>query len=96
MPGFVYGPKAQFFDDNGVPLVGGKVYIYEPNQFSITEDSYDDWDNAVAGILPQDNPIILDARGECTIIITTAIALKLTDSSDTQIWTVPYFDVADA
>ena len=99
---FVYGPKAQFFDNNGEMLVGGQVWIYTANTTTL-KDSYSNYADAAAQTNPQTNPIILDARGECTIAIASgAIAIAL-ESSDvdpgtghgTQIWTIPYFDCGD-
>ncbi len=99
---FVYGPKAQFFDDNGEMLVGGQVWIYTANTTTL-KDSYNNYVDAAAATNPQSNPIVLNARGECTIAINSGpIAITLEDSNvdpDTghgvQIWTIPYFDCGD-
>lgn len=53
--------KQHFDDNNGRPLVGGRVYYYIPN----TSTPKDTWQDEAMTIL-NTNPIILDARGECT------------------------------
>lgn len=79
-------PKMQFFDINGEPLVGGKVYTYEAGT---TTPSITYTDNTGASANP--NPIILNARGEASIWLGADIyKLKLTDSNDVEIWTVDY------
>lgn len=57
-------PKArtQFLNLLGRPLVGGKVYFYEPG----TETKKDTWQDE-AMTIPNTNPVVLDARGEATI-----------------------------
>lgn len=53
--------KQHFDDNNGRPLVGGRVYYYIPN----TSTPKDTWQDEAMTIL-NTNPIVLDARGECT------------------------------
>lgn len=53
--------KQHFDDNNGRPLVGGRVYYYIPN----TSTPKNTWQDEAMTIL-NTNPIILDARGECT------------------------------
>lgn len=55
---FIGGAGWQFFDDNGDPLSGGKIYTYEAGTTTplVTYTSRD-------GIIPNANPIILDAAG---------------------------------
>lgn len=53
--------KQHFDDNNGRPLVGGRVYYYIPN----TSTPKNTWQDEAQTIL-NTNPIILDARGECT------------------------------
>jgi hypothetical protein len=54
----VGGVAAQFFDNNGNPLTGGKIYTYAAgtttNQTTYTSSS---------GLTPHSNPIILDSAG---------------------------------
>lgn len=78
-------PKAQFFDANGNPLVGGKVYTYAAGTSTPLATFTD------ANALTQNtNPVILDARGECNLWFATATSYKvvLKDASDNLIWTV--------
>lgn len=53
--------KQHFDDNNGRPLVGGRVYYYIPN----TSTPKDTWQDEAMTTL-NTNPIVLDARGECT------------------------------
>lgn len=58
--------RQYFYDDNGKPLVGGKVYTYKSgtNEFKST---YTD----ATGIYENTNPIILDDAGSASIWIQT-------------------------
>ena len=75
--------KQQYFDSNGNPLAGGRVYTYESGT-STPLATYSDQ----AGAVPNANPVVLNARGEATIFWGSApykVALK--DASDVEIWT---------
>lgn len=79
-------PKMQFFDINGEPLVGGKVYTYQAGTTTPLA-TYTDNTNASAN----PNPVILNARGEAAIWIGGLnYKFKLTDANDVEIWTVDY------
>lgn len=79
-------PKMQFFDINGEPLVGGKVYTYEAGT-TTPLTSYTD----STGSYANPNPVILNARGEASIWLGANIyKFKLTDANDVEIWTVDY------
>lgn len=79
-------PKMQFFDINGDPLVGGKVYTYEAGT-TTPRVTYSD--NTGASANP--NPVILNARGEASIWLGAEVyKFKLTDSNDVELWTVDY------
>lgn len=79
-------PKMQFFDINGEPLVGGKVYTYEAGT---TTPLATYTDNTAAYANP--NPVILNARGEASIWLGSGVyKLKLTDVNEVEIWTVDY------
>ncbi|USR72549.1 hypothetical protein [Acinetobacter junii] len=54
--------RTRFFDDNGRPLSGGKVYTYEPNT-TTPKTTYKD----LAATIPNTNPILLDVAGEADI-----------------------------
>lgn len=83
-------PKQQFFDNNGRPLVGGKLFTYEAGTSTKTAT----WQDS-GRISQNSNPIILDYRGECNLWLDPNVAYKfvLSPSTDTDppthpIWTV--------
>lgn len=76
-------PKFRAFDATGNPLVGGKLYTYEPGT-STNKATYTDVNGGTANA----NPVILDADGEADVWYTGTAKLKLTDSSDNLIWTI--------
>lgn len=49
----------QFFDNNGLPLNGGKIFTYEAGSFSVQQNS---WTTIVADVL-NSNPMVLDSSG---------------------------------
>lgn len=55
---FIGGAGWQFFDDNGVPLSGGKIYTYAAGT-TTPLTTY----TSRTGLVPNSNPIILDAAG---------------------------------
>jgi hypothetical protein len=77
-------PKQQFLDANGNPLSGGKVYTYAAGTTTPLVTYTDE-----SGTTPNSNPVILDSRGEAAIWLGVAsYKLKLTTSTDVEIWTV--------
>ncbi|QDP68079.1 MAG: hypothetical protein Unbinned5081contig1003_11 [Prokaryotic dsDNA virus sp.] len=76
--------KKQYFDNNGDPLSGGKLYVYEAGT-TTPATSYTEED----AVTPNANPIILDSRGEVGGLFLNAGSYKfvLDDSSDNTIWT---------
>lgn len=82
-------PYLQFFDDNGIPLNGGKVYTYTATgTFTVPKTTY----TTAAGNIAQTNPIILDASGRPTlgngsIWLSGTYDFKVTDSFDNIIET---------
>jgi hypothetical protein len=77
-------PKQQFLDANGNPLSGGKVYTYAAGTTTPLVTYTDE-----SGTVPNTNPVILDSRGEAAIWLGVAsYKLKLTTSTDVEIWTV--------
>ena len=78
-------PKAQFFDANGSPLVGGKVYTYAAGTTTPLATYTDS-----SGITPNTNPVILDSRGECNLWFSTATSYKVILESATNVlqWSV--------
>ena len=78
-------PKLQFFDANGAPLVGGKLYSYiagTTTPLSTYTDS--------TGTTSNTNPVILDARGEAGVWLADDAFYKLAlyTSNDVLVWTV--------
>jgi hypothetical protein len=77
-------PKAQFFDANGNPLVGGKLYAYAAGT-TTPQATYTDY----AGGTANTNPVILDSRGEASVWLgENPYKFKLTTSTDVEVWTV--------
>lgn len=79
-------PVMQFFDSNGNPLSGGKVYTYAAGT-STPLATYTDQ----GGATPNANPVILDSRGEAAIWFgvssTSSYKIVLKTSADVLIWT---------
>ena len=77
-------PKLQFFDANGNPLVGGKLYSYAAGTTTPLA-TYTGNTTTTAN----SNPVILNSRGEAGVWLSSSYyKLKLTDSNDVEIWTV--------
>ena len=77
-------PMAQFFDNLGNPLNGGKLYSYAAGT-STPQNTYTD----AGGFVPNTNPVILDAGGRAIVRLSTlAYKFTLTDRNNVQIWTV--------
>jgi hypothetical protein len=77
--------KSQYFDNNGNPLSGGKLYSYIAGS-STPVDTFTD----ATGQSINSNPIILNARGEADIWISSSVVYKfvLKDSNDVEIYSV--------
>ena len=76
--------KQRFFNENGEPLAGGKLYSYVAGT-STPAATYVDSE----GVTPNENPIVLDANGEADIWIAGgAYKLVLVDEND-----VPQFSI---
>jgi hypothetical protein len=76
-------PKLQFFDNNGNPLVGGKLYSYAAGTTTPLA-TYSDY----GGTLNM-NPVELDSRGEASVWLGSAsYKFKLTTSTNVDVWTV--------
>lgn len=77
-------PKLQFFDNNGDPLVGGKLYTYAAGTTTPLA-TYTD----AGGGTTNANPVILDSRGEASVWLgTSPYKFKLTTSANVDVWTV--------
>lgn len=83
-------PKFQAFDNNGRPLVGGKLFTYEAGTTTKLATYVDE-----GGVSPNTNPVILDYRGECNLWVPPNVSYKYvlapandTDPPTNPIWTV--------
>lgn len=83
---YLAGAGWQFFNNNGVPLAGGKLYTYAAGT-TTPQATY----TSMAGNIAQTNPIILDSAGrvaeEIWLTIGQSYKFKLATSSDVEIWT---------
>jgi hypothetical protein len=83
------GAGWQFFDSNGVPLAGGKLYTYAAGT-TTPATTY----TSNTGATPHANPIILDSAGRVSeeIWLTNATYYKfvLESSTNVGIWTKDY------
>jgi len=83
----VGGAAAQFFDNNGVPLSGGKLYTYEAGT-TTPASTY----TTIVGTVSHPNPIILDSAGrvpsgEIWLAEATQYKFVLKNSTDVLIAT---------
>jgi hypothetical protein len=83
-------PRQQFFDNNGRPLVNGKLFTYEAGTNTKLATYTDS-----GGLTQNTNPVILDFRGECNLWIPPNVAYKYvlspptdTDPPSNPIWSV--------
>lgn len=70
-------PIMSFFDSNGDPLAGGKVYTYESGTVTPLA-TYTD----AGGLTPNANPVILDSRGQADIWLGPGIYTFLVKDAD--------------
>lgn len=77
--------RQRFFDSNGEPLAGGRLYSYQAGT-STPQATYTDQSGGVANA----NPVILDAAGEANIWLdpTLAYHFVLQDANGAQQWTI--------
>lgn len=75
--------RSRWFDQNGKPLVGGKVWFYQAGT-TVPKTSYTD----STGLTPNTNPVILDANGEADIwLIPGNYKMVLMNKNDVVIFT---------
>lgn len=72
--------KQRFYDANGNPLAGGKVFTYEAG----TSTPLNTFTDQSAGT-PNTNPVILDSSGEADIWITGNVGYKFVVATSTDI-----------
>ena len=87
MSNFLISPKFQAFDSNGDPLSGGLLYTYAPGT-TTNKATYPTIADATAQTNANANPIVLDSRGECSIVLRGETKLVLKTSAGVTIWTV--------
>jgi len=77
--------KQNFLDNDGNPLTGGLLYSYIAGT-TTPVDTYSD----STGMTTNTNPIVLDARGEADVWLSSAFSYKFTlrFPDQTEIWTV--------
>ena len=83
MPSLLPTTKLCFLGNNGLPLVGGKLYTYDSGT-NTPRATYAD----AAGGVPNTNPVVLDARGEALVFWSGSYRVKLCDAAGNVIWTV--------
>ena len=83
--------KQQYFDSNGDPLVGGKLYSMQPGAGITTPKAT--WTDAGETAL-NTNPIILNARGEAQVFWSGAYNVRLETAAGGLIWTVESIGVS--
>lgn len=84
-------PKLQFFDINGDPLSGGKLYTYAAGTTTPLATYTDS-----TGGTPNANPVILNSRGEASVWWGTSMyKMMLTTATDVEIWTVDNMNGTD-
>ena len=76
-------PDPQFFDNNGAPLAGGKLYFYTVGGTTTPKAVYAE--SAMTTALA--NPVILDSSGRAKIWLNGYYYVVLTDSLGGMIWT---------
>lgn len=77
--------RQRYFNQNGTPLAGGKLYTYQAGT-TTPQVTYTDQ----TGATPNANPITLDANGECSMWLDPSLSYKfvLQDSNGVVQWTV--------
>lgn len=85
------GAAAQFFDDNGNPLSGGKIYTYAAGT-TTPKVTY----TSISGLIQHSNPIILDAAGRVPsgeIWLTAGLQYKFVIKTSTDVLIGSYDNV---
>ena len=77
----IYTPHfVQFFDDDGAPLAGGKLYTYSAGT-TTPKATY----TTASASVENANPIILDSQGRAVLFLDGSYKFYLTDSADVAI-----------
>lgn len=86
MPGASLSPwfAQQFFDNNGLPLAGGKISTYQAGT-TTPQAAYTD----SSGSTPLSNPIVLDGSGRASIwLLNIGYKMVVADADDVVLFTV--------
>jgi hypothetical protein len=75
--------KQRYTNADGTPLVGGQLFTYDVGTTTPKATFMD-----AAGLIPNTNPVVLDARGEAMVFWSGTYKVVLKDSSGATIWTV--------
>ena len=76
-------PKYTAYDNNGAPLSGGLLYVYEAGT-STPATTYSDVDLSI----PNTNPVVLDAGGRATVFLAPgSYKFVQRTSADVVVWT---------
>lgn len=92
-PSPIGGFAGQFFDNNGQPLSGGKIYTYAAGT-TLPQATY----TSALGITPHTNPIILDSAGRVPsgeIWLTNGLSYKFKIDTATDILIGTYDNIAN-
>lgn len=87
MPTVAVSPisDAQFFDNNGDPLNGGKLFYYVGGSFTVQKTTY----STSAGTTPNPNPIVLNSSGRPTatafLVVNEPYNIQLTAADGTTV-----------
>ena len=84
MANLLTAPITQFVDENGSPLVNGKVYTYVTGASLTPKATYTD----SSATTPLTNPVILDSNGSAEIWLSGAYRIRVADANDVIIWDV--------
>ena len=87
MATFISSPKLQFFNTNGTPLAGGTLTVYASGTTTLSTiySTIDDYNSSTN---PITNPVTLDSRGECQIVLTESSKFLLKDALGNLLWTI--------
>jgi microcystin-dependent protein len=92
MTAFLGGQRVQYFKTGTSDfLEGGKVYTYVAGSLT-PKATYPTYADALASTNANDNPVVLDSRGEATIVLKGATKVILKDANDVPIWTTDNLD----
>lgn len=78
------GALRREYDNNGMPLAGGKLYTYAAGT-TTPKAAFQD----AAGTIPHENPITLNAKGEALVYFSGAYKLDLKTATGVQITGYP-------